>query len=394
MPSPIRIAVLGLGAVAQSVHLPLLRRRPDLFDVVAVADLSPSLTERVATMFGLPEAACRRPDDLLDTPGLDAVLIAAGGAHAAAVVAAAERGLAIMCEKPLGVSHAELDTVAAAVGTARVSLMVGYMKQYDPAVDRLAELLADVDDIRAIDVTVLHPTGASQLDFAHLLHPAGDIPPDELARISAETAGLREQTIGEADDTLWSSYAGCIMSSLSHDFSVIRQVRGPITEIDFADIWRRRSSRQVRETGRDAGLGEVPPSIRAVGRLADGTRCLLDWHYLHDFPAYRETVRVVHGAGSVELAFPSPYLLHAPTVVTERTLDGEAERVSEYRSIAESFERQLEAFAALVQGGPQPRTGLEGARDDVVTGQAIIASLAAREGLAVGGEIGRLLGRP
>ena len=40
--SRIKLAVAGLGAVAQSVHLPLIARRWDLFELAAVCDLSPS----------------------------------------------------------------------------------------------------------------------------------------------------------------------------------------------------------------------------------------------------------------------------------------------------------------------------------------------------------------
>ncbi|MBA2373413.1 MAG: gfo/Idh/MocA family oxidoreductase, partial [Chloroflexi bacterium] len=39
---PLRVAVIGLGAVAQAVHLPLLDRLTDRFRVAAIADLSPS----------------------------------------------------------------------------------------------------------------------------------------------------------------------------------------------------------------------------------------------------------------------------------------------------------------------------------------------------------------
>ena len=39
----IRLGVLGLGAVAQAVHLPLIARRPDLFELVSVCDLAPEV---------------------------------------------------------------------------------------------------------------------------------------------------------------------------------------------------------------------------------------------------------------------------------------------------------------------------------------------------------------
>ena len=129
-----------------------------------------------------------------------------------------------------------------------------------------------------------------------------------------------------------------------------------------------------------------------MGTLPGGGRFGLAWHYLPDFPGYRETVRVVHGGGTVELVFPSPYLLHAPTELTVTTLDGEAERRVVRRSITEAFETQLEAFHAMIREGVQPRSGLAEGRADILDCQRIVASYAARTGVPVGGEVGALIG--
>lgn len=390
---PIRVGVVGVGAVAQSVHLPLIRRRPELFELVAIMDISPSLLAGVGRMFGVPESGrFESLETMLDTAELDAIVICSGGSHESVVVSALQRGLAVLCEKPLAVTHHELASIEAIVGALpQPRLMVGYMKQYDPAVTRAAEALEQVDDIRTIDVTVLHPTGKSQLDFAHLLAPAGDADPEAIAIARAEDARLRGIALGDADEDLWRVYAGCLMSSLSHDMSVLRRLVGSPVSVDYADIWRMTSSRQVRETGRDAGLSDPPPSIRATGMLTGDTHYVMDWHYLHDYPSYRETVRIVHGAGSLEIAFPSPYLLHAPTVLTRYDLAGDAEAKTEFRSIAESFELQLEAFADMVRTGTEPLTAVDGSRQDVLTSQAIIAAFATRTGTPVGGEIGELV---
>src|SRR5690606_19360602 len=117
-----------------------------------------------------------------------------------------------------------------------------------------------------------------------------------------------------------------------------------------------------------------------VGVVGEFTRFALDWHYLHDYPAYRETIRFIYGQGSIELTFPSPYLLHAPTVLTTYSTAGEAEARTELRSISEAFEIQLEAFVAMFHEGTAPLTDLSGAEEDVVTSQAIIASFAKRKG--------------
>ena len=52
---PVRVAVAGLGSVAQAVHLPLLARRGDLFEVAAVAELSPSIRDTVGERYGVPK---------------------------------------------------------------------------------------------------------------------------------------------------------------------------------------------------------------------------------------------------------------------------------------------------------------------------------------------------
>lgn len=384
---PLRIVVVGLGAVAQSVHLPLIGRRPDLFTLAGVVDVSPGLTDAIGARYGIPVEG--RGTDLgtvLDSVAPDALLIAAGGSHRAATVAGLERGLAVLCEKPLAFTRAELDSIAAVLpGGER--LMVGYMKQYDPAVERAREILAEVDDVRTVDIDVLHPTGYSQLEFAHVL-PAADVPEGLRAGFRAEDDRLRNEALGDAEDPLWRLYSGTLLSSLAHDLSILRYLTGPPATVELVDLWRRASASQVHETGRDTpALGVHPPSVRVAGRLGDDSRYLLNWHYLPDYPAYRETVRIVWGAGSLELAFPSPYLLHAPTVLTlYRGSGDDAERL-EFRSIAEAFERQLEAFADMAENGTPPRTGFDGAADDVRVSQEIVRRYLASTGEPAGGEL-------
>ena len=68
-----------------------------------------------------------------------AVMVLIGGSHAPVAEAAMEAGLHVFTEKPLALSVAEgKSMVERAQATNRV-LMVGYMKRYDPAYERLAD---------------------------------------------------------------------------------------------------------------------------------------------------------------------------------------------------------------------------------------------------------------
>lgn len=385
----IRVGVVGLGAVAQAVHLPLLARRPDLFRIAAICDLSDELNTAMGERFNVPAARrFRTTAEMLDAGGLDAVMILARGSHAASVREVWEAGLPVFSEKPLAYTTSEVDDLIAVPDAPPI--MVGYMKQYDPAVEAAAEIVSELDDVRSIEVTVLHPPGMSQLEIAHIT-PAGPPSPAVQSELEEEERRLQTLAVGDADVDLWRAYRGALVSSLAHDLSILRSLSVTPTTFEWADVWRMSSATQVRDPGRDRrSFGEHPPSIEAVGTLSSGGRFTMAWHYLPDFPAYRETVRVIHGAGTVELAFPSPYLLNAPTELAVVHLDGQAERRTILRNVAEAFDRQLEAFASMVAHGTPPRTALAGGRADILDCQRIVARYAQRASVPVGGEVGAI----
>lgn len=391
--APIRIGVAGLGSVAQAVHLPLIARRPDLFTVAGFCDVSRETLDLVGDRYGV-----EKPnrfvdlDEMLDTGDVDALFVLTKGSHADPVLAGFDRGIPVFCEKPLVCTVAEADELdARKPALDGPPLLLAYMKQYDPAVRHAVRLLEDVDEIRNIDVTVLHPTGASQLAFARVLRPSAPPPPDAVERHEAADRRLRNAAVGETDPGLWSAYRSCLIGSLSHDLSILRSFDVELGTVDYADIFRPGATPAHLDDSDDQGFGSPSPSITAVGTLAGGGRYALNWHYLPDFPAYRETVRVAHNRGSIELTFPSPYLMQAPTQLTVTSKTGDAETRSTHRSITEAFENQLEAFHAMVRSGAEPLSDIAGGRTDIVDCQRVVAAYASRANVPIGGEIGRLV---
>ena len=362
------MGVIGLGAVAQAVHLPLLAKHPDRFRIAAVCDLSAASRSALGLRYGVPEE--RRfgaAEELLASDGIDAVAILTSGSHAALAAAAAATGRAVFCEKPLAYTIGDLDGLAAADPV----LQLGYMKLYDPAVERAAALLANRPAPRSVEVTVLHPPSAPQLAHAGLLMPAGDVAADALEALAAEEAEALARALGAAPAWLADLYADVLLGSVVHDLAVIRALVGGPLAVDDADVWP----------------GEATDgSVALTGLLPGGARVSIRWHYLQGYPAYREEVRVHHERGTVGLAFPAPYLLHAPTVLTVVDSDGEAERVARTRSTVEAFERQWLAFDALVREGRAPHAGIAEGREDVLVCQAAARALAARHGVELGGE--------
>ena len=364
--------MIGLGAVAQAVHLPLLAKLSGRFTIAAVCDLSASTRDAVGSRYGIP-AGRRFADahELVAACDLDAVAILTSGSHGALAAAAARAGLAVFCEKPLAYTLAEIDELAAEAPR----LMLGYMKLYDPAVERARAVLADRPAPRSIEVIVLHPPSAPQLAHAGLLPPPEDLDPASVERLRADEAAATARALGEISPELALLYGDVLLGSIVHELAVVRSLAGGPLELDYGDVWSAQS-------------------VALNGRLPGGARVSLRWHYLEDYPAYHEEVRVHDDAGTVQLRFPTPYLLHAPTVLTIVGADAEAERVSSVRSAAEAFERQWLAFDAFLRDGAAPRAGLAEGREDIVTCQAAARILAAREGVAVGGEAAHVARAP
>ena len=360
------VGVVGLGAVAQAVHLPLLSRRSDLFAIHALCDLSPRLLEALGERYSVPrERRVTSTDGLLET-GPDAVLVLTSGSHAEPALAALGKGVPVFCEKPLAYTLAEADAVIGAGGR----LALGYMKLYDPAVVRARELL-DGRELRAIEMTVLHSRPAAQLAHAHLLPPADELPAEVLAALWADADQLAAKALGTAASDMGRLYTDILLGSIVHQLALLRVFAGDPLQISHVDVWPE---------------GQWPPSVAIDALLASDTRVSIRWHYLDGFPAHREEVRLHCEAGSIVLTVPSPYLLNAPTELLVVEADGAGERVTRYRTTVEAFEEELVDFYRLVTDGTPTAAGAAEGRAEIVTCQRVARRLAEQRGMVLGGE--------
>ncbi len=128
MSGPVRVGVVGLGVMGRT-HLRVLRSLTGV-EVVAVADVVPS-----ALVGAGPAATYDDPLALVRDAGVDAVLVASSDAtHAELVLACLDRGLPVLCEKPLTTSVEDTLTILAAeAACGRRLVQVGFMRRFDPA---------------------------------------------------------------------------------------------------------------------------------------------------------------------------------------------------------------------------------------------------------------------
>ena len=122
MSAPLRIGLVGAGWVTQH-HLAGWGRLGPRAKVVAIADPDPNAASARAAAFGIAQTFTSAAQ-MLDGADLDAVDVAAPREfHAEIVRMAADRGLAVLCQKPLAPTLAEAERLVAQVD-GRCRLMV------------------------------------------------------------------------------------------------------------------------------------------------------------------------------------------------------------------------------------------------------------------------------
>lgn len=155
MSDPIKIAVVG-GGYGAKIPLPAYVEL-DEFEPLGVWSRRSERARQIAEEHGL-RLGTDRLDDLLELDGLEAVHVAGPVAqHAEVAIAAARRGLHVLCEKPLAASLDEARAVVAAIEAAGVVGAVNYGRRMQAARARLLEVARDVlGRPRMVSVSLVH----------------------------------------------------------------------------------------------------------------------------------------------------------------------------------------------------------------------------------------------
>lgn len=150
-----KIAIVG-GGYGAKVPLPVYGEL-DEFEPVAAWSRRPERARELAQQHGL-ELGTGDLDELLDHPGLEAVHVAAPvSLHAETAIAAARRGLHVLCEKPLAADLEQARAVVAAVRAAGVVGAVNYGRRMQQTRARLLQRVKEVvGQPRMVSISLVH----------------------------------------------------------------------------------------------------------------------------------------------------------------------------------------------------------------------------------------------
>ncbi len=118
----IRFGVLGLGAIAQTAHLPVLAKMRGV-EIAALCDNDAAKARGIAQRFGVANW-CTDIEELLELE-LDAVVVCSPNhAHEVHVLSALKAGFNVLCERPLALNVRGVERILAAADKAGRSVMV------------------------------------------------------------------------------------------------------------------------------------------------------------------------------------------------------------------------------------------------------------------------------
>jgi myo-inositol 2-dehydrogenase / D-chiro-inositol 1-dehydrogenase len=207
----LRIGVIGVGRIGR-MHAALLQRQIPGATVASVHDPNEEFAREIAGLLGVPAAA--DVDEMLGSSDVDAVAICSStDTHADLIVAAAQAGKAIFCEKPVSLDLTEVDRALAAVEEAGVPFQIGFNRRFDPAHASVAAAVADgtIGQPHLVRITSRDPapppieyvrvSGGIFLDMTiHDFDMARFVTGSEVVEVYARGAVRIDPAFGEAND--------------------------------------------------------------------------------------------------------------------------------------------------------------------------------------------------
>jgi myo-inositol 2-dehydrogenase/D-chiro-inositol 1-dehydrogenase len=322
--APLQIGVIGVGRIGR-MHAELIARQVPGAALGAVFDAHEPLARDVAAELRVPAVASA--GEIFDSE-LDAVAICSSSdTHVELLIAAAQAGKAVFCEKPVSLDLPELDRALNAIDAAGVPFQIGFNRRFDPAHASVREAVE---------------TGA--------------VGQPHLVRISSRDPAPPPREYVE-------SSGGLFLDMMIHDFDMARYVTGS----EVVEVFARGA---VRVEPWFAEAGDIDTALVTLVH-ADGCLTAID-NSRRAVYGYDQRVEVFGSAGMAVSENPRAHTGSVITAAGERRPPNPYFFLERYLP---SYVREWQAFVDAVKSGATPPVSTDDARAPLVIGLAAIRSL-------------------
>jgi predicted dehydrogenase len=160
MTSPVRIAVVGAGAISQLAHLPVLAKLRGA-ELVVLCDNDRAKARALADRFGIPDVFTDI-DDLLDYDSVDLAVVATPNhLHEPHVLQLLAAGVDVLCERPLSLTSKGVERILAAATRGDRKVFVANNHRFRSDVQTLVRFLGggELGKLMGMRAGSYHPRG-------------------------------------------------------------------------------------------------------------------------------------------------------------------------------------------------------------------------------------------
>ncbi|WP_309084657.1 Gfo/Idh/MocA family oxidoreductase [Chelativorans sp.] len=341
---PISVGLIGLGEVAQLMHLPLLADDPR-FRIAGVCDVSPTLVEAMATRYGVP-LRTTRTEEIFSPSEIDAVFILAPDyLHSELLAQAIDAGKHVFIEKPVCLTKRELLPLIERNRSNPKTVFVGYMRRYARPFLALKQRMPPLEEIRHVRIRDLIRESRFFVDQTRHIVRATDVPESVVKEGRARTQALLREVMGQ-DRPAGAVRAYQVLTGLSsHSFSAMRELLGRPNGVVAA-----------RQSG-----GEAVVVLFDYGHFT----CVYE-AVIHEVARFDSGIEVLTQNRHYRINYDTPYVRNLPTRL-EITSSTDTETGTEIVGpfYEDAFRVELEAFHDCVTKSLRPKTDLEDSLADL-----------------------------
>lgn len=353
----IKVGVVGLGEVAQLMHLPILHDLSERYKITAVSDISPGLVRFIREKYSVAEGF----DDfrkLIVESDTDAIwVLSPDQYHGEAISLALENGKHVFLEKPATLASSELiKLLELQKKYPSQVVMVGFMRRYAGAFLKAKEIMAQspkpTSYLRFRDIICEGPFFIGQ---TRPVYYPKDLPDTELEEGRKLHSQHLDMAVGQGATPGKRKIYTMLTGLGSHSFSAVRELFG------------------------------LP--VRVVSAVSKGDHLVVILDY-GDFLATYEmindqnvvqfdaAIEIFQDSRKLHIKYETPYIRYQPTTLQLTESDPNQTKTIHYGpDYTDPFQSELLEFADLVADRRQPKTTLEDSLEDLLLFEEIIRKL-------------------
>ncbi|WP_427051266.1 Gfo/Idh/MocA family protein [Paenibacillus sp. TC-CSREp1] len=350
----LNVGIIGIGEVAQVIHLPVLDSLPEQYRIAALCDISPKLVAYMGEKYRV-SSLYTDASELVKQSDLDVVFVLNSDEyHTECAIAAANNKKHVLIEKPMCLTEAEADAIIEARDRNDVKVMVGYMRRYAASFLDAVKQIGGMDNIQYARVRdIIGPNAYFVKPTSHVV--SFDDIPDALKTDRKNRAErlVKEATGLDSNSPYFSLYR-LLCGLSSHDLSLMREVLGMPKGVSGAKLTNNGSIFLSAILDYDQFAVTFETGIDQQGR----------------FDAHLE---VYASSKSVKIQYDTPYIRHLPVKVMINETVGEKFTESVIRpTLTDPYTLELNYLYEVITQDLMPKTTPEDYKQDLALFKMII----------------------